>query len=690
MAKQREIEQEIERLREEIHQHDYRYYVLNDPIVSDSEYDRLMQRLRELEQAHPDLITSDSPTQRVSGQPVEGFETYVHARPMLSLDNSYSESDIREFDRRVGKLAEERSFHYVAELKIDGVSLALHYTDGLLRRAVTRGDGVRGEVITENARTIRSIPLRIAPTVSAKLLRRRNGVAGGPLFAPGGELLIEVRGEVFLSRRTFLRLNEDRAEAGEPLLANPRNAAAGTLKLLDPQTVAGRQLDIFCYDLFVNNEHPFQTHWESLQWLTEAGFKVNPQNRRCGTLDEVIAHYDQFRDQRDELDYEVDGTVVKVDETALQEEFGATAKAPRWAIAYKFPARQATTQVRDIMIQVGRTGALTPVAVLEPVEIGGVTVSRSTLHNEDEIKRLGLKIGDWVLLERSGDVIPKVIKVIADRRTGQEKPFKMPTACPVCQGHIVRPEGEAIWRCVSADCPAKLRAGLKFYAHRRAMDIEGLGDALVEQLVEKCLVKSLPDLYELKKEDVMALERMGEKSADNLLEQIKASKNREFYRLIYALGVRHVGERTAQVLSDYLGSMEGLIAASREELESIPDIGPVVAQSIIDWFTEPRNQTIIDRLKKAGLRVQQKPQTGMKAMRLAGKQFVLTGRLETMTRDEATRQIEKLGGRISSTVSKKTDYVVAGEEPGSKFDRARKLGIHVLMEREFLDLLQHE
>lgn len=681
-----DIRQQIEKLRDEIRYHDYRYYVLNDPVISDGEYDQLMQRLRTLEAQYPELITPDSPTQRVSGQPVEGFETYEHARPMLSLDNSYSEADIREFDRRVRKLAGGRPFNYVAELKIDGVSLALHYVGGMLVRAVTRGDGVRGEVVTENARTIRSIPLRLRESALSRLINGRTAASRSAGAKPAEALLIEVRGEVFLSRSTFLKLNQERAEAGEPLFANPRNATAGTLKLLDPRIVAQRQLDIFCYALWVNNAHPFPTHWEALQWLSAAGFKTNPSNRLCHSLDEVIAHYREFCDRRDELGYEVDGTVVKVNQTALQEEFGATAKAPRWAIAYKFPARQATTQVKDIIVQVGRTGALTPVALLEPVEIGGVTVSRSTLHNEDEIQRLGVKIGDWVLVERSGDVIPKVVKVVESRRTGRERAFVMPEVCPVCGGRVVRPPGEAIRRCLSADCPAKLKAGVKFYAHRTAMNIEGLGEALIEQLVDKKLVRDFADLYHLTKDDLVRLERMGDKSAENLLRQIEASKDRELYRLIYALGIRHVGERTAQVLADHFGSIERLMTASKEELETIPDIGPVVAQSIHDWFSESRNRKVLERLKQAGLRMRHKRKAAVPETKLAGRQFVLTGRLASLTRDEATRLIESLGGQVRSSVSRKTDYVVVGEDPGSKLDRARELGVRTLTEEEFLAL----
>ncbi|MCS6805259.1 MAG: NAD-dependent DNA ligase LigA [Acidobacteriota bacterium] len=682
-----QVAKEVERLREEIRHHDYRYYVLADPEISDAEYDRLMRRLRELEQAHPELITPDSPTQRVSGQPVEGFDTYVHARPMRSLDNSYNEADIRAFDRRVRQVAGGRRFHYVAELKIDGVSLALHYTNGVLIRAVTRGDGVRGEVVTSNARTIRSLPLRI-PTAALNVLeKKREAARGGPLFAAGNELFIEVRAEVYLPTHIFLKLNQERADAGEPLFANPRNAAAGTLKLLDPQLVAQRRLDLFCYELWLNNEHPFATHWESLQWLKEAGFKVNPASRRCRSIDEVIEHYEQFRQQRDELGYEVDGTVVKVDETTLQDELGATAKAPRWAMAYKFPARQATTRVKDIIVQVGRTGALTPVAVLEPVEIGGVTVSRSTLHNEDEIARLRLMVGDWVLVERSGDVIPKVVKVIESKRSGREKPFVMPDRCPVCGSSVVRPEGEAIRRCLSAECPARLKASLAFFAHRRAMDIEGLGEALIEQLVDRKLVTSLADLYRLRLEDLVPLERMGIKSASNLLAQIEASKTRELSRVIFALGIRHVGERTAQVLAEHFGSIENLQKASLEELQAITDIGPVVAQSIRDWFDEPRNQQMLKRLQAAGVRMQEERKLVPRAGKFSGKQFVLTGRLQTMTRDEAARRIEQLGGRVTSSVSKKTDYVIVGEEAGSKLEKAQALGIRLLTEDQFLKLL---
>jgi DNA ligase (NAD+) len=681
MAHKDEIRKEVEHLRREIAYHDHRYYVLNAPVISDFDYDQLMKRLHDLERQHPELVSPDSPTQRVSGEVAQGFEEFVHRRPMLSLDNSYSEEDIRGFDGRTRKLADGRPYTYVAELKIDGVSLSLHYVDGSLSRAVTRGDGVRGEVITENVRTIRSVPLRINQSALFADEHRTNLMAGSLSE-------IEVRGEVFLPTAQFAKINEERAEKEEPLFANPRNAAAGTLKLLDPRIVASRGLDVFCYALFSNGISPFATHWESLHWLEFAGFKVNPERRLCQSIDEVMSFYAQAQERREGLGYEVDGLVVKVNETALQDEFGATAKAPRWAIAFKFPARRGTSRVQDIVVQVGRTGALTPVAVLDPVEIGGVTVSRSTLHNEDEIARLGVMIRDWVEVERSGDVIPKIVRVIEERRTGVERPFTMPTACPVCGGGLVRPEGEAITRCVSADCPAKLRAGLKFFAHRRAMDIEGLGEALIEQLVEAGLVKDYADLYALTEQRIASLERMGEKSASNLVNQIRASKDRELDRLVFALGIRHVGERTAQILAQYFQSLDRLRTALSEDLEKVPEIGPVIAEAIHQWFQEPRNQEVIRRLEEVGINTRLKQPPAHRPPRLESKQFVLTGKLRTMTRDEASDLIVSLGGRVTSSVSKKTDYVVVGEDPGSKLDRAEKLGIRILAEEEFRRLIR--
>ena len=500
MPKRQSSEKQINSLRDEIRRHEDLYYLEENPEISDQEYDELLEKLRKLEAQHPELITPDSPTQRVGGRPAEGFPEFVHRRPMLSLDNSYNIDELRAFDARCRKLADGQSLEYVAELKIDGLSLAVHYEDGVFVRGVTRGDGFRGEDVTSNVRTIRSIPL--------KLNDRAKKVANE----------IEVRGEAYLSRKVFEKVNREREEAGEPRFANPRNSAAGTLRQLDPSITSRRRLEMFAYDVLAGERKAFATHWEALNWLEKAGLRVNPNRALCKSIDEVIDFCDRMEAKREELDYEIDGLVVKVNSTAMQEEFGATGKAPRWAVAYKYAARQATTRVNDILVSVGRTGALTPVAMLEPVPLGGVTVSRSTLHNEDEIGRLGLKIGDWVLIERGGDVIPKVLKVIESKRTGKEKPFKMPTTCPVCGGRVSRPEGEAVSRCIAADCPAQLIGRLLHFASRRAMRIEGLGGALADQLIEKKLVKDVADLYSLTLDDLVSLERMAKKSATNVLE----------------------------------------------------------------------------------------------------------------------------------------------------------------------------
>jgi DNA ligase (NAD+) len=667
MSKNREIES----LREEIRRHEELYYVHDSPEISDAEYDALLVRLQQLESEYPELVTPDSPTQRVGGRPAEGFDEYVHRRPMLSLDNSYNIDDLRAFDERCRKLADGRNLEYVAELKIDGLSISLHYEGGVLVRGVTRGDGRRGEDVTQNVRTIRSVPLRLK-TLDTKV---------------GGE--VEVRGEAYLSRRVFEKINAEREEEGAPRFANPRNAAAGTIRQLDPKIVAARRLDMFPYDVITGERKPFATHWESFDWLARAGFHVNPHRRLCASLAEVIDFCNEMEGQRDELDYEIDGVVVKVNSTALQDEFGATSKAPRWAIAYKYPARQATTQVLSIVVQVGRTGALTPVANLEPVQLAGTTVARATLHNEDEIKRLGVRVGDWVLIEKSGEIIPKVIKVIESRRTGAEKPFRMPKKCPVCGGLVSRPEGEAVARCVAADCAAQLKARLLHFASRRAMRIEGLGEALVEQLVSKGMVKDVGDLYRLRLEDVAALERMAEKSASNLMAQIEASKSRDLAALVYGLGIRHVGERTAAILARHFDSLEGLSRASVEELDAVHEIGLVLAESVRDWFDDPGNLALCERLRAEGVRTELERSAGeMRTAAFAGKQFVLTGKLKTLTRDEARALIEVRGGRVTSSVSKKTDYVVAGEDAGSKLEKAVALGLQVIDEmalREMLD-----
>ena len=663
-------EREIESLREEIRRHEELYYVHDNPEISDAEYDALLVRLAQLESEYPELVTPDSPTQRVGGRPAEGFDEYVHRRPMLSLDNSYNIEELRAFDERCRKLADRRNLEYVAELKIDGLSISLHYEGGVLVRGVTRGDGRRGEDVTQNVRTIRSIPLRLK-AIDPKV---------------GGD--VEVRGEAYLSRRVFEKINAEREEEGAVRFANPRNAAAGTIRQLDPRIVAARRLDMFPYDLITGERKPFATHAESFDWFERAGFRVNPHRRLCASIDEVIDFCNEMEGMRDELDYEIDGVVVKVNSTALQDEFGATSKAPRWAIAYKYPARQATTEVLDIVVQVGRTGALTPVANLQPVQLAGTTVARATLHNEDEIKRLGVRIGDWVLIEKSGEIIPKVIKVIESRRTGAEKRFRMPKKCPVCGGLVSRPEGEAVARCVAADCAAQLKARLLHFASRRAMRIEGLGEALVEQLVAKGMVHDVGDLYHLRLEDVAALERMAEKSASNLLAQIEASKSRELPALIYGLGIRHVGERTAAILARHFHSLEGLAQASVEELDAVHEIGLTVAESVRDWFDDPGNLALCDRLRAAGVRTELEPgASAMHTEAFAGKQFVLTGKLESLTRDEARALIEARGGRVTSSVSKKTDYVVAGEDAGSKLEKAVALGLQVIDETALRSML---
>jgi DNA ligase (NAD+) len=661
---------QIEKLRQEIRRHEDLYYVQDNPEISDRDYDELVERLQRLESQHPELITPDSPTQRVGGRPAEGFPEVVHRRPMLSLDNSYNIEELRAFDDRCRRLADGRPLEYVAELKIDGLSLSLHYHKQHLQRAVTRGDGRIGEEVTQNARTIRSVPLAL------KAVKKSIGED------------LEVRGEVFIPRAVFEQSNAEREEMGQPRFANPRNAAAGAIRQLDPKLVASRKLDMFAYDLITGERKPFATHWQALDWLEEAGLRVNKHRALCSSIDEVIDFANKMEGQRDDLGYEIDGLVVKVNSTALQEEFGSTQKAPRWAIAYKYPARQATTKVLDITVQVGRTGALTPVANLEPVFLAGTTVARATLHNEDEIKRLGLKKGDWVLIEKSGEIIPKVLSVVTSRRTGEEKQFRMPKKCPVCGGEISRPEGEVVSRCIAADCPAQLKGRLLHFSSRRAMRIEGLGGVLVDQLVEQKLVRDVGDLYSFTLEQVANLPRMAKKSATNLLNQIEASKSRELSNLIYALGIRHVGERTAGILAERFGSLERLGQATLEEIDDIPEIGLTVAQSVRDWFDDEGNVNLCGRLARAGVRTRAQVRKVKAAdEKFAGKLFVLTGKLESLTRDDAKALIEAKGGRVVSSVSKKTDFVIAGEEAGSKLDKANELGVMVIDESTFKKML---
>jgi DNA ligase (NAD+) len=652
----------VRRLREEIRYHEKKYYVDNDPQISDYEFDQLVRELEGLEKAHPDLITPESPTQRVGEKPVEGFPTAAHPTPMLSLDNCFSVEELREFEVRTQKLLPGEKLEYVAELKIDGLSMSILYREGKFTQAVTRGDGLRGDDVTAAVKTIRSLPLEI---------RERREV--------------EVRGEVYLPFESFRKINAEQEKQGKPIFANPRNAASGSIRLLDPREVGPRHLDAFFYFLSIaGRESPAQ--WEALKKLKELGFRVNPHARHCRTLAEVIAFWEEWREKRDALDYDVDGIVVKVDSTEQRRALGTTAKSPRSAISFKFPARQATTKIQEIRVQVGRTGALTPVAVLEPVRLSGTTITRSTLHNEDEIRRKDVRVGDWVLIERSGDVIPKVVAVMKERRTGKEKKFVFPSRCPVCKAAVFRPEGEAVSRCPNPSCPARLRESLLHFASRRAMNIEGLGDALVDQLLEKGLVRTVPDIYSLRYEDLVTLERLGPKSARNLLEEVRNSKRRDLAALIFALGIRHVGERLAQTLAERFRTLEALARASAEELTEAEDVGPAVAESVVFFFRQPENITLLRKLKEADLNFEAAERKRGERP-LEGKTFVITGTLSALSRDEANRIVESLGGKAAPSVSRKTNYLVVGASPGSKLDKARGLGVTLLNEEDFLRLV---
>jgi DNA ligase (NAD+) len=655
------IEKEIESLRREIEQHNELYYQQSAPEISDYEFDRLLERLKQLEAEHPELITPDSPTQRVGGK-AESLRPFTHTVPLMSLDNSYDLDELRAFVDRCERLADGRSIDYVAELKIDGLSVALHYESGILTVGATRGDGVNGDEVTQNVKTIRAIPL--------KLKSHSDGHA-------------EVRGEVFLSRSQFKKINAELEMQGEKTFANPRNCASGTLRMLDSQIVASRRLDMFPYDVLRGNQKMFATHWENFAWLEKNGFHVNPHRALCKNYDELCKFVEKMEPLRDGLDYEIDGVVVKVNSTALQQEFGATTKAPRWAIAYKYPARQATTKLLDIQVQVGRTGALTPVAYLEPTLLAGTTVARASLHNEDEIKRLEIKIGDTVLIEKSGEIIPQVLQVVASKRDGSEREYHFPTKCPVCGFEAVRPEGEAVRRCTNPDCPAKIKARIQYFASRKAMDIEGLGDVLVETLVDSGRIKDVADIYSLTVADIANLERKAEKSATKLIEQIEASKTRGLQRLLFGIDIRHVGERYAKILANHFHSIDRLAAATVEVLDDIPEIGLTVAVSVYEWFRGPRHIELIERLKAAGVKMETDGGGKMLDERFAGKTFVLTGKLENYTRDEAAKLIEDRGGRVSSSVSKKTDFVIAGEDAGSKLTKAESLGVPILLESEF-------
>ncbi len=667
----KDVDKKIEALREKIRHHEYRYYVLDDPEISDADFDKLMQQLKGLESDHPELVTSDSPTQRVGGKPREGFVKVQHSSPMLSLDNTYNEDELRDWERRVHELTGRKDVDYVCELKLDGMSLALVYENGRLLRGVTRGDGSVGEDVTLNVRTVRSIPLVIDKDKLKK--------AGMPAT-------FEARGELLMPTAAFKKLNEERERNGLATFANPRNFTAGTVRQLDASVTAQRRLDFFPYILLENGRTYFDRHSQTLTALEKAGFKVNSHHKLVHSMDEVWQFIQQWEAKRDSLPYEIDGIVVKVDRTALQQELGFTGKAPRWAIAYKYAARAGITQLEDIRIQVGRTGKLTPVAMLAPVAIGGTTVRNATLHNMDEIARLGVKIGDWVQVERGGDVIPKIAKVIDDKDHPRgTREFEMPENCPVCGTKVVRTEGEVDFRCINANCPAKLLGTILHFASRGVMNIEGMGDSLVTQLIEKGLVKNVADIYSLTKKHLLSLERFADKSAQNILDEIDNSKKLPLERVIYGLGIRFVGERTAQFLAEHFGSMEALENASIEELQDVNEVGPRIAESIAEFFSIPANRKLVERLREAGLTLKGKKKE--RGTKLAGKTFVLTGTLAKYSRDEAKKMIEDAGGRVSGSVSKKTDYVVAGSDAGSKLDKAKELGVAVIDEKEMESLL---
>ncbi|HEX7727404.1 MAG TPA: NAD-dependent DNA ligase LigA [Terracidiphilus sp.] len=667
----------VEELRGEIERHEHLYYVLDAPEISDAEYDALVNELKALEAAHPELVIPDSPTQRVGGRPAEGFKKAQHSRPMLSLDNAYNAEELAAWEARVRELAGTLPVEFTAELKLDGLSVALRYGaahggGASLEVGITRGDGQTGEDVTSNIRTIRSVPLSIS---SARLKK-----AGLPQT-------IEVRGEVVMPAEAFKRMNEERESEGLPAFVNPRNSAAGTLRTLEPSVVAGRGLVFFAYFLLVDGEYLAAGQSATLDTLAALGFRVNPHRERVHSVDAMMRFIDKAEAERDQLGYEIDGVVLKVDAHATQQRLGYTGRAPRWAIAYKFTARAGITRVNSITVQVGRTGKLTPVAELQPVFIGGTTVSRATLHNADFISGLGLKIGDWVKVERGGDVIPKVVEVVDDKEhpRGSEE-FVFPALCPECQSAVVRAEGEADYRCVNADCPAKLRESLLHFGGRAVMNIEGLGEAVVQQLLEKQLVHSVADLYALKLEQLTALDRFAEKSASALIDEIEKSKKAGLARVLMGLGIRFVGERTAELLAEEFGSIGALMAATAEELERVEEVGPRISQAILEFFAQEKNHALVEHLRTAG--VDMTAEKKVRTAQLAGLTFVLTGTLPTLSRDEAKRKIEAAGGKTAGSVSKKTSYVVAGEEAGSKLDKARELGVPVLDEAALVKMLE--
>jgi DNA ligase (NAD+) len=663
------VKNEIEDLREKLRHHEYRYYVADDPEISDAAYDRLMGKLKDLETGHPELITPDSPTVRVGGAPREGFQTMQHARPMLSLDNAFSYEALGEFDRRVRESSGRDKIEYIAEHKFDGLSISLQYAGGVLARAVTRGDGRTGEDVTPNVKTIRSVPLRVDPAALKKAKLPLN---------------FEVRGEIVMPRKAFAELNRQQELSGGKIFANPRNAAAGGVRVLDSSITASRRLEFFAYYLLVDGKSPFTKLSESLKALKDLRFRASSDWKLCDGIAEVLKYCDSWEDKREKLPYEIDGVVVKVNSIPIQNELGYTAKAPRWAIAYKYPARQETTVVNDIQVNVGRTGTLTPVAFLEPVQVGGVTVSRSTLHNMDEIERLGVQIGDTVLVERAGEVIPHVLKVVKEAK--DRHPFRMPEKCPECGSAIHKAADMVAYRCVNAACPAKRRESLLHFAGRHAMNIDGMGEKIVDQLIEQNLVRDVADLYLLKLDKLIALERFAEKSAQNLLDEIEASKKNSLARLIYALGISFVGERTGELLAGHFSSLEELAGATQEQLEEVSEVGPKVGAAIVEFFSEPANMQLIRKLRKAGVHPTMEKRE-IKSDKFAGKSFVFTGGLANRSREEAAEIVKQHGGTISGSVSKKTSYVVVGADPGSKHDKAKSLGVPILAEKDFEKLL---
>ena len=663
-----DIEVQIKKLREELNYHSYRYHVLDNPEISDAEYDRLFRQLQALEAEYPELITPDSPTQRVGATPLGAFTAITHTLPMLSLDNAFDEGEVREFDNRIKRLLNTtEKIEYIAEPKLDGLAVELVYVNGIFTTGSTRGDGLSGEDITQNLKTINSIPLRLLENEFAAPER------------------LEVRGEVILGLTEFEELNEQRELAGEPLFANPRNAAAGSLRQLDPRITATRPLDIFCHSIGQVVGITFETHLQFLDYISKWGLKVNQFKQKCRGITDVINFYQQVEQQRETLGYEIDGVVIKVNDLNLRKQIGVKTRSPRWALAYKFPAKQEITQIKDIIAQVGRTGTLTPVAIMSPVRIGGVEVSRATLHNQDEIDNKDVRIGDWVVVQRAGDVIPEVVKVIESRRTGNETKYQLPQRCPVCNSHVARLEGEAAFRCQNVSCPAQLKESIKHFASRGAMDIEGLGSKLVEQLVDNGLVKNYADLYFISQKQWADLERMADKSAQNILDALEASKNVSLSRFVYALGIRFVGEHIARVLVNFYKSLNKLKKATYNELIEIYEIGHQVAESVVQFFGEQKNLKTIERLQQAGIKFQ-----GVEALasdKLADKIFVFTGALESYTRDEAKRLVESSGGHAASSVSKKTDFVIVGKDAGSKAEKARQLGVKIISEDEFKEMV---